>query len=347
MRDGGCRLWQWGLAGLLGLTMAACGLEPSPITVRPVSVQRIPAPEGDYSQVAWLRDDRLVVTYEPESHENTWGLWQLQPDGRNMKMLIFPEDRQRCYQTRFIDPWATRDGRLVFMSVCLKKQDNQGLHPFDPRVMIWDPRDNTIRLLRDYELPSHVATFTFAPDLSRGLLSTATRIEDTLFWLDAKAASPLNVGLVRAIGPSWSPDGRFIVFFGNRRLPGRPGPEWSDRPYDLWLMPAECEVHAGGCAKSLQVLVKGIRHTLTAAWSPDGRWLAFAGDLQGRGQGIWLYQMDTGALIQVAIGDYWAPAWSPNGERVVVTGPPEGGRQHLLDMRSALYILDVSEVVRK
>ncbi|MBI3954391.1 MAG: PD40 domain-containing protein [Chloroflexi bacterium] len=84
------------------------------------------------------------------------------------------------------------------------------------------------------------------------------------------------------------------------------------------------------------------------AWSPDGKWLAFGGNLQSKGLGVRLVKVDTGEVIWAAKGDYGVSSWSPDGKRILVNGPPPGkDRIGTEDSSSALYILDVSSVVGK
>jgi Tol biopolymer transport system component len=137
------------------------------------------------------------------------------------------------------------------------------------------------------------------------------------------------------------------VFFGNRRLEGEPGINWAAQAYDLWLMPANCKTQPQDCANKLQHLLEGIQGQLKVAWSPDGHWLAFDGDLQDRGRGIWLMNMNTRAVFQVADGDYAWPEWSPDGQYIMVSGPPEVGQDDVPRFRPTVFILDVSEVVNE
>lgn len=61
------------------------------------------------------------------------------------------------------------------------------------------------------------------------------------------------------------------------------------------------------------------------AFSPDGRQLAVAGSLGGRGPGLQLVEISTGASRQLAAGDFGAPAWLPDGQALAVCGRAAGG----------------------
>jgi hypothetical protein len=56
-------------------------------------------------------------------------------------------------------------------------------------------------------------------------------------------------------------------------------------------------------------------------------------------------QMSTRRIVQIASGDYRWPEWSPDGQRMVVTGPAELERHGVLTIRPKLYLLDVSDIV--
>lgn len=131
------------------------------------------------------------------------------------------------------------------------------------------------------------------------------------------------------IGPSVSPDGTRAVFFSER-----------DRmSLDLFLADLEgrqvvrkiATTAASAKFDSLQPLRSA------GAWSPDGRWFAFAAVRQGRAA---LQLIDVGAgdgdreLIFPALGQVLSPTWSPDGASIAFSAIAGGWTD--------LYIADVA-----
>jgi len=96
--------------------------------------------------------------------------------------------------------------------------------------------------------------------------------------------------------PALSPDGKQIAFSALG---------------DLWLMPV-----SGGAPKRL---TNDPFIELGAAWSPDGRWLAYSTDRAGSTD-VWLRDMTTGAERRITSGPARSEAaWSPDGNRIAMS----------------------------
>ena len=108
-------------------------------------------------------------------------------------------------------------------------------------------------------------------------------------------------------GPSWSPDGREIVYHSSHLGQS-----------ELWIMPA-----AGGESRRL---TDDPAEDLTAAWSPDGSRIAFTSD-RGGDYELYSVAIDGSDLRQItnSDGQAWNPSWSPDGRTIafLCSGPAE------------------------
>lgn len=86
--------------------------------------------------------------------------------------------------------------------------------------------------------------------------------------------------------PQWSPDGKWIVFYG--------APE-NQAQYGLWLVNV-----AGNRARQLVKLSRN-SDTCSKAWSADGGWLAFACQDPALAPGIWLADVSAWQLYQTDV----------------------------------------------
>jgi serine/threonine protein kinase len=150
----------------------------------------------------------------------------------------------------------------------------------------------------------------------RRLVATVSDLRQSLqrIPLDAdRAAAPLPMteGHTGDIDPSWSPDGRRIVFSSSRS---------GDR--NIWSMQAD--------GSNVAALTTGASLDERPVYSPDGTQVAFVSDRGGR-RGIWMVSADGGSPRQVAAAHALTGlSWSRDGTRLVYSAP--GGELPQLDV---------------
>jgi Tol biopolymer transport system component len=163
-----------------------------------------------------------------------------------------------------------------------------------------------------------------------------------------------------ANSPAWMPDGEEIVFCSRMyhaaslwriptegETPARPlglggrGALWPDvdrtgtrllytkHTWDLNVWRVEL-LPSGLPAGAPEVLIRSNLPDTKAAFSPDGRWIAFASERSGAGE-IWLSDAGGGELRQLTslgASDVWSssPRWSPDGEWIAFDADIGGNR---------------------
>src|SRR5580704_6366681 len=112
--------------------------------------------------------------------------------------------------------------------------------------------------------------------------------------------------------PVWSPDGKWITFFG-----------YLDGGYDLWTIAPD--------GTNQHKLTWGVFDDREPAYSHDGNYVAFASDRDdplGSSYNIWILDLRTGALKRITNdpSENHMPAWSPDDKDIVFSSTRDDGK---------------------
>jgi dipeptidyl aminopeptidase/acylaminoacyl peptidase len=185
-------------------------------------------------------------------------------------------------------------------------------------------------------------------------------------------AKRLTSEAANATNPSWSSDGRWLAFLSEREGPaslvaGAAQKQRGKGKPQIWLLPTD-----GGEAQQLTFLPHGAS---TPIWSPDGQWLVFSApvgplaeeEVEGKplpkvrvidrlwyrldGAGyiyeqrshLFLLNVAGGEPVQLTDGDWddEAPAWSPDGKRLVFASCRQSDRWRTPS--ADLYSLEIAQ----
>ena len=106
------------------------------------------------------------------------------------------------------------------------------------------------------------------------------------------------------IQPSWSPDGKEIMFVSNRQIPLGSG--------GIWRMPAA----ANGIDQARMIHKEETLFRTRPHWSHDGKRLVYSSHLGGQFTNLFVLPVEGGEPYKMTFGDWdrFHPRWSPDGE---------------------------------
>jgi Tol biopolymer transport system component len=124
----------------------------------------------------------------------------------------------------------------------------------------------------------------------------------------------LTTSDVDETAPAWSPDGRYMAYVRE-----------SDQDSEIVTMRVNCTDAVHGCPTDHSNLTSNPARDRYPAWSPDGRFIAFASNRAGPWD-IYLMRAD-GSQVRALTngrGASISPVWSPDGQRIAFAGRRSG-----------------------
>ena len=306
-----------------------CGLFGSPAadpTPGPLPGTRLDVPDGDLAVTAWLPDGHIYLLWGADlasPHE----ILRVAP-GRPAQQLTLPAG-EGCQRTEYRLPHRLPDGRLGLAVSCETGDptkdhiDLVAYHPASRRLEMLAP-------LGEY----NPAAVSWRKDLASGYVSAGGGICDGFAPLTrhgiTRFPGPVTLNghtwrldevfftpgsndcrdLGRAGAAQLTPDERRLVFRAAPAAQGHSGQSRLDYPTGIYVQ----DLPDG----TPRQLVTGFSDTRGLAMAPDGRQVAVAGR-RGREQGLWLVNLDSGAMRELASARLSYPSFSPDGRQLSVT----------------------------
>ena len=269
---------------------------PSSATWSPDGSELIYSMQGSlWRQKVGSREARQLTLGPGYAYQPDWS-----PDGRHVAFVRYVED---AMQLQLLD-LSTGNTRPLLADGAVNVEPS------------WSPDGSRLAFVSSsFEGRWHIFIASLERDAT---LDTIVRVtEDRL--------SPLSRYYYGAydqyLSPSWSSDGRELIFVSNR------GHIWGSGGF--WRAAAR----AG--AEPRELRFEETTWKARPEWSPDGRRVVYSSYLGRQWHQLWLMTADGGDPFQLTYreGDATAPRWSPDGRRIAYISNENGNTE--------LQILDV------
>ena len=267
-------------------------------------------------------DTQAQIAFSSDRDGN-WEIYVMDADGRNPRRLTNNSAGDG-------NPSWSPDGKRIVFTSNRDEHFMNGIPTTEIYVMDADGR-NQQNLTNN---PSHDGSPSWSPDGKR--IAFDSNREGRFNWeiyviaadgrnLQRITNNPDDDGWPDDRYPSWSPDGKRIVFSARRE--GHVENKFAVT-YEIYVMDAD-----GG---NQQRLTNNRNNELSPVWSPDGERITFTSDRKGNWENFEIYVMDADGGNQQKLTNNrifdWQPSWSPAGKRIAFMSNRDGN--------SEIYVMD-------
>jgi serine/threonine protein kinase/Tol biopolymer transport system component len=269
--------------------------------------------------MAWGSDDEWLITLDRDEDESPFHIALVSVQGRERHRLTTPP----AGIIGDAEPALSPDGRtLAFTRHVAARASDLYLLPLGP-----DQRSAGEARRLTHDVPNANSP-VWMPD-GQEIVFCSGQMHASSLWrirTDGESpARPLGLGGRGALWPDVDRTGTKLLYTKH---------VWDPNIWRVELLPS------GLAAGAPEAVIRSTQVDTSAAFSPDGRNIAFASERSGSGE-IWLANADGGAprpLTSLGVDDIWnsTPVWSPDGEWIafaariagnqdVYVVPAEGG----------------------
>jgi hypothetical protein len=282
-------------------------------------------PSVQFDNLIW-RTDGALVAMQNEDVRPLRQPYALEEDSKLRYLDLEPDSN--CEHTKYRFPTQLRDGRLGLIKWCVTDSAFTDVG----YMVAYDWRTGQLEQIVQNPLKHFdiAGCFSWNPDMSKGIQAVSNGLTGTLNWLTPLGPEPVHITLRdrnrawdlakdfeengsieggRISCPSWSPKGDRIAVFVSFDAMGVQGIARLDKQSQLVLFSPD--------TGESETVLSGIYFPESVEWSPDGKSIAFIGNLTTDSNGIWIFDVDTRSLLLIAEGGYFKDlSWSPDSQKI-------------------------------
>ena len=316
----------------------------------------VPFSPGFLDGITWLSDGQISFGYLQDAGGLSLPrqLWKIGLDGSGAGPLALDPGTE-CSRADALAPQVLANGDLSYQLRCAPGAG--GPFTYRTALLAVGQTGQSKFLMPLTDLPFIGRQAAWSPDQTSGLLGGGSAICEGIVRIDSSGFRAWDIRLGSGAGgfsladflaptgdcagsgqadlPAWSSKGQ-VAFFASTAAVGVSGTARLDAPWALYFVDS--------ALSNPRIVLDGFDDARGLSWSPDGRWLAIIGTVNGAA-GAWLLDAVAGRMLRISGEPTWLElAWSPDGSRIA------GLLDHtaLGAARTAsIVVLDVSGVVGK